>query len=186
MYSDRRCHKYNSLYSNQYNSNSNATWIFQSQSTFVMSKFNISPLFTLKYQLQKIAQKQLDVLSGWLQPMIQPSRSTRAFLFLPNTASPKEVNLHGSALQTVTSSLKFADRSIAIAVPPLCNNSRQHYNNYQTHPINSPRPHPVQSLNSSFTPNLKHCSSISPSLTCPSFSLPPSPFQLQTPSTIAV
>src|SRR6218665_296452 len=43
---------------------------------------------------------------------------------------------------------------------------------YAVHCIGSPNPYPLLSLHSSFTPNLKHCSSTNPSLTCPL--LPPS------------
>src|SRR6218665_32106 len=69
--------------------------------------------------------------------------------------------MHIHVCSSVTSSLKFADRSIAIAaVSPLFGtNSHQHFDNYLIHYTNSPKPHPLQSLHSSFSPNLKHCSS---------------------------
>src|SRR6218665_3590954 len=84
---------------------------------------------------------------------------------------------------SVTPSLKFADRSItAIQLSRLFGtNSRQHCDNYLTYPTNSPKPHSLLSLHSSFTPNLKYCSSVNPALIC--YLLPtPSPSQLQTPS----
>jgi len=76
---------------------------------------------------------------------------------------------------SVTSSLEFAHRSIAIAFGT---NSRQLGDNYLTHPTNSPKPHLLLSLHSFFTPNLKHCSSTNPILihsllpTSPHFSTP--------------
>ena len=54
---------------------------------------------------------------------------------------------------SVTSSLNFADRSIAIAVPPLWKNSHQQCDKYLTHSTNLPKPHLLLSLHSSFTPN---------------------------------
>src|SRR6218665_3211826 len=62
-------------------------------------------------------------------------------------------------------------------------NSHQHFDNYLTHPTNSPKPHPLLSLHSSFTPNLKHYrySSTNPILICP---LPPTSLPVSTPNTI--
>jgi len=51
---------------------------------------------------------------------------------------------------SVTSSLKFADRFFGT-------NSRQNCENYLTHLTNSPKPHLLLSLHSSFTPNCKQC-----------------------------
>src|SRR6218665_2850604 len=53
---------------------------------------------------------------------------------------------------SVTSPLKFADRSIAIASPSLGIKLRQHCENYLTQPTNSPKPHPLLhvSLHASF------------------------------------
>jgi len=64
-------------------------------------------------------------------------------------------------------------------------NSRQHCDKYLTHPTNSPKPHLLQSLHSSFTPNWKHCSLANP-IQFILFFISPSPPQLQTPSTIAI
>src|SRR6218665_35374 len=47
--------------------------------------------------------------------------------------------------------------------------------------INSPKPHLLLSLHSSFTPNLKHCSSTNPILISP---LPPTSLPVSTPNTI--
>src|SRR6218665_2887165 len=44
-------------------------------------------------------------------------------------------------------------------------NSRQHCDNYLTH-LYPPKPHPLLSLPSSFSPNLKHCSTTNSILTC--------------------
>jgi len=64
-------------------------------------------------------------------------------------------------------------------------NSRQHCDNYLTHPTNSSKPHPLLAHHSSFTPNLiRHCPSTNLIRICPL--LPTSPSQLQTTSTIAV
>src|SRR6218665_1242934 len=52
---------------------------------------------------------------------------------------------------------------------------------YLSHPSNSPRPHPFPSLHSSFTPNLKHCSSTNPILICP---LLPTSLHVSTPNAI--
>src|SRR6218665_356936 len=60
-------------------------------------------------------------------------------------------------------------------------NSRQHCDNYLTHPTNSPKPHPLLSLHSPFTPDLKHCSSTNPILICP---LLPTSLPASTPNTI--
>src|SRR6218665_427697 len=46
---------------------------------------------------------------------------------------------------------------------------------------NSPKPHPLLSLHSSFIPNLKHCSSTNPFLICP---LLPTPLPVSTLNTI--
>src|SRR6218665_2904040 len=63
----------------------------------------------------------------------------------------------------------------------LFTNSRQHCDNYLTHPTNSPKPHPLLSLHNSFTPNRKHFSSINPILSCP---LLPVSLPVSTPNTI--
>src|SRR6218665_999205 len=60
-------------------------------------------------------------------------------------------------------------------------NSRQLCGNYLTHPTNSPKPQPLLSLHSSFTPNLNHCSSTNPILICP---LLPTSLPVSTPNTI--
>src|SRR6218665_1756916 len=60
-------------------------------------------------------------------------------------------------------------------------NSHQHCNNYLTHTMNSPKPHPLLSLHSCFTSNLKHCSSTNPILICP---LLPTSLPVSTPNTI--
>src|SRR6218665_3497899 len=62
-------------------------------------------------------------------------------------------------------------------------NSRQHCDNHRTHTTSSPKPkpHPLLSLHSSFTPNLKHCSSTNPILICP---LLPTSLPGSTPNTI--
>src|SRR6218665_2229179 len=64
-------------------------------------------------------------------------------------------------------------------------NSCQHCDNYLTHPTNSPKPHPCYLLTalSLQTENTAPQQILS---RCVLFSLPPSSYQLQTPSTIAV
>jgi len=53
--------------------------------------------------------------------------------------------------------------------------------NYLTHPTNSPKPHPLLSFHSSFTPNLKHCSSTNAILIHP---LLPTSLPVSTPNNI--
>ena len=82
---------------------------------------------------------------------------------------------------SVTSSLKFADRSIAIAVPPLWNKLPPALRQLSDPSYNSPKPHPLLPLHRSFTPNLKRCSSTNPILICP---LLPNSLPVSTPNTI--
>src|SRR6218665_469052 len=72
---------------------------------------------------------------------IQPPRSTRSSSTL-TLLSP-----------SVTSSLKFSNRSIAVAVPPLWNKLPQHCDKYLTHPTSSLKPLPLPSPRNSLTPN---------------------------------
>src|SRR6218665_1118648 len=76
---------------------------------------------------------------------------------------------------SVTSSLKFSDRSIAIAVPPLWNKLPPALQQLSDPFYELTKPHSLLYLHSSFTPNLKHCSSTNPILICPlpSTSRPP-------------
>ena len=57
----------------------------------------------------------------------------------------------------------------------------QHCDKYLTHPTNSPKPHLLLSLHSSFIPNLKHCSLTNPILIHP---LLPTSLPISTPNTI--
>src|SRR6218665_1666153 len=112
-------------------------------------------------------------------PALQPPSTTlfNPFLFYYNTAAVLR--------PSVASSLKSADRSIAIAVPPVWNKLMPALRQISDHPTNSPKPCLLLSLLGSFTPNRKHCSSTNPILIHPL--LPTSlPSQLQTPSTIAI
>src|SRR6218665_3000813 len=72
---------------------------------------------------------------------IQPSRSTRSSSTL-TLLRP-----------SVTSSHKFANRSIAAAIPPLLNKLPPALRKYLTHPTSSLKPLPLPYLHSSFTPN---------------------------------
>ena len=103
-----------------------------------------------------------DFKPVWRRCTIQPSRSTRS--------SSAQTLLHPS----VTSSLKFADRSIAIAVPPLWNKLPPASRQNLTHPTNSPKSQLLLPLHSSFTPNWKHCPLANPILIhrLPHISLP--------------
>src|SRR6218665_209371 len=98
-----------------------------------------------------------------------PTSLFNAFLFRPNTPPP-----------SVTSSLKFADCSIAIAVPPLWNELLPALRQISDPSHELTKPHPLLSLHSSFTPNLKHCSSTNPFMICP---LLPTSLPVSTPNT---
>jgi len=83
---------------------------------------------------------------------------------------------------TTPSTRCFVSRSIAMAVPLFGTNSRLYYDKYLTHPTNSPKPHLLPSLHSSFTPNWKHCSLANPILIHP----PPHTFLVEQSSRLLI
>src|SRR6218665_457950 len=96
--------------------------------------------------------------------------------FNPLSCSTRSTSALALLRPSVTSSLKFADRSIlAIAVPPLWNRlppALRKLSDPSYELTRRPEPHPLLSRHNSFIPNLKHCSSTNPFLICPL--LPPS------------
>src|SRR6218665_2964103 len=129
---------------------------------------------------ERIEYKVISLTYNKLQPS-QPSYLRQLFTIQP-PRSTRSSTILISLRPSVTSSLKFANRSIAKAVHPLWNNLPPALRQiYLTHPTNSPKLQLLLSLHSSLTPNLKHCSVTNPILICllPTTSLP-----VSTPNTI--
>src|SRR6218665_114359 len=100
---------------------------------------------------QRIEYKVISLTCNTLQSS-QPSYLRQLFTIQP----PRSIRSSSTLTllrPSVTSSLKFSNRSIAIAVPLFGTNSHQYCDKYLTHPTNSLKPLPLPYLHSAFTPN---------------------------------
>src|SRR6218665_87612 len=99
----------------------------------------------------RIEYKVISLTYNTLQSS-QPSYLRQLFTIQPprSTRSSSTLTL---LRPSVTSSLKFSNRSTAVAVPPLWNQLLQHCDKYLTHPTSSLKPLPLPSPHSSFPPN---------------------------------
>src|SRR6218665_1153788 len=100
---------------------------------------------------QRIEYKVISITYNRLQSS-QPSYLCQLFTIQP-PRSTRSSSILTLLRPSVTLSLKFSNRSIAVAVPPLWNKLPQHCDKYLTHPTSSIKPLPLPSPNSFFTPN---------------------------------
>src|SRR6218665_3573885 len=100
---------------------------------------------------ERIEYKVISLTYNTLQSS-QPSYLRHLFTIQPPRSTRSSSTLTLLRL-SVTSSLKFSNRSIAVAVQPLWNKLPQHCDKYLTHSTSSLKPLPLSSSHSSFTPN---------------------------------